>query len=88
MGTITLPDFDDITGWQEELEKLRKSDVYTKLYGKPGAYSTRPSPKIPLSVLYDYAELLLKHDETRNAVIALKEWCCKDELTFRNNKKK
>lgn len=68
-----MADFDDITGWQEELEKLRKSDVYTKVHG---GSPTRvgPDPKIPLSALYDYAELLLKHDETRNAVIALKAW--------------
>lgn len=64
--------FDDITGWQEELEALRNSDVFKEIYSREKLRNR--APKIPLSVMSTYVETLLKHNETRRAVEILDEW--------------
>ena len=73
--------FNDITGWREELNKLRNSDAITKLHGT-GTMRVGPDPKIPLSVLFDYAETLLKHEEMREALIAIRKWSAKQTEDF------
>jgi hypothetical protein len=72
--------FDDITGWREELEVLRKSDVFKQVYSQKNL--TSPYPKIPLSALFLYAETLLKHTETMDAFNALDNWRAQQTSDF------
>ena len=72
--------FDDITGWREELEILRKSAVFERVYSQKNLTSRHP--KVPLSALFLYAETLLKHTETMDAFNALADWRARQTSDF------
>lgn len=65
--------FKDITGWREELEQLQKGAAYKAMY--PVAIrNPEHDPKIPRSVILDFAETLLLDVETRDALLAVQRW--------------
>lgn len=69
-----MADFEDITGWNDELE-----DYYEE-FGQEGInYLYRNNREIleqmvSLTQVQDYADLLLKHKETRDTLLVVAEW--------------
>ncbi|MET1411676.1 hypothetical protein ABVF61_05380 [Roseibium sp. HPY-6] len=69
-----MADFEDITGWQDELE-----DYYEE-FGQEGInYLYRHSrgileQMVSLTQVQDYADLLMKHKEIRDALLVVAEW--------------
>ncbi|PPD28808.1 MAG: hypothetical protein CTY20_08685 [Hyphomicrobium sp.] len=65
--------FKDIGGWREELEQLRNGPAYKTLY-KQKIWNPKGDPLIPKSVILDFVETLLAHEETRKALLDLNRW--------------
>ena len=69
-----MADFEDITGWREELGD------YFEEFGQEGIdYLYRNSieimeQEVSLTQVQDYAALLMKHKETRDALLVVAEW--------------
>ena len=75
-----MADFDNITGWQEELaafkateEGRRYFNTYERAPGKNYLIPKTP-PDIRLSTIFDLAEQYFKHAELREAVEYWVEW--------------
>lgn len=60
-----MADFDDITGWREELEVFEESEERKAYFRQHLNDSER---RLPFDVVLDLAELMLKHEELRDAV--------------------
>lgn len=65
--------FKDITGWREELEELRKGPAYKKMYPEV-IRNPKDDPLVPLSVILDFVETLLAHEETKEGLLAPERW--------------
>lgn len=65
--------FTDTTGWREELKDLREGPAYKRMYPTK-IRDPKDDPLVPMSAVLDFAETLLSHAETRNALLALAEW--------------
>ncbi|MET1411678.1 hypothetical protein ABVF61_05390 [Roseibium sp. HPY-6] len=69
-----MADFEDITGWREELRD------HFEEFGQEGIdYLYRNSieiieQEVSISQVQDYADLLMKHKETRDALLVFAEW--------------
>lgn len=66
-----MASFEDITGWRDELYDYHKTDFYKDsskrvLYEMP--------PRIPLSAIYEYVDLVLKYSEIRDALKEVMNW--------------
>lgn len=64
--------FSDITGWYEEYLVLANGAAKQTLMLESAKISGLN--KVPLSNIYEYAELILHLDETKKAVFALMQW--------------
>lgn len=71
MGDENMASLDDITGWREELSVYHESDFYKE---KSRIYIYEMPPKIPLSAIYEYVDLVLKNCEIKDAVIRIRKW--------------
>ena len=75
-----LADFDDITGWQEELAAFEATEEGRRYFNTservPGKkyLITKTPPNIPLSTVFDLAEQYFEHAELREAIEYWVEW--------------
>jgi len=60
-----MADFEDITGWQDELEVFEESEE-GKAYFRQHLYDSER--RLPFDVILELAGLMLKHEELRDAV--------------------
>ncbi|WP_281927331.1 hypothetical protein [Roseibium album] len=60
-----MADFEDITGWREELEAFEESEE-GKAYFRQHLYDSER--RLPFDVILELAGLMLKHEELRDAV--------------------
>lgn len=65
--------FKDIAGWREELKEFQSGPVYKKMYPTT-IRDPKDDPLVPKSVILDFVETLLTHEETRNALRDLDRW--------------
>lgn len=68
-----MPVFKNITGWREELDELRNGPAYKKMYSQ-GIRNPKDDPLVPLSVILDFVETLLAHEETKEGLLAPERW--------------
>lgn len=60
-----MADFDDITGWQEELEVFEETEEGRAYFRQ---HLNDRESELPFDVILELAGLMLKHDEIRDAV--------------------
>lgn len=65
--------FKDITGWRDELEEFRNGPAYKKMYPTM-IRDPKDDPLVPLSVILDFVETLLAHEELREGLLAPDRW--------------
>lgn len=65
-----MADFEDMTGWREELDAWHKSEDYKN---RPTAFSS-PFPPVPVSKILKYIELVLRNPDCQKAHAAIDAW--------------
>ncbi|MEM9632972.1 MAG: hypothetical protein AAGA50_16695 [Pseudomonadota bacterium] len=69
-----MANIEDITGWREELYEFNEygsEEEHKQFYGK---YNNGIPPDAKLSQVLELVEVLLKHDETREALKKMSVW--------------
>ncbi len=76
-----MADFDDITGWREELAAFEKTEEGRAFFDKYSSWDrTKPrAPKLPYETILHFAELFLRHPEVLEALKKSGAW--RDYLT-------
>jgi len=74
-----MADFENITGWREELAEYKETEEWKAME------ASGIRAEMPLSLLYEFAQLLLKHEEMRKAMQIKHEWfeSKRDEYYFK-----
>ena len=75
LGTV-MADFEDITGWREELMQFREKEKQMKEYNRSLSVKQKHhSPlKAPLSKVLELAELVQRHTEIRIILDEIRDW--------------
>ena len=71
-----MADFDDITGFDAEIRAFYDSEEGKKKWLDEEGYSVVTRP-IPISKVYQYIDLVFKHDELRAAAQKVTDWYAK-----------
>lgn len=66
-----MANFNDIIGWEEELEELRQTEDYRRRWKVRG---DAPKPPVPLSNALEFVELILKNDDLLEGARVLRKW--------------
>ncbi|WP_269580836.1 hypothetical protein [Roseibium sp. Sym1] len=66
-----MADFEDISGWREELAAFERTEEGKAYFGEYGA---KPSPKLPFETVLHVGELMQRHEELHQAVTRIVAW--------------
>ncbi|WFE91596.1 hypothetical protein K1718_09620 [Roseibium porphyridii] len=69
-----MADFDDITGWRDELKAFRQSDEGKAYFEEYAIGSGKIAPKMPFENALELAGLMLRHQEIYQALLKGIEW--------------
>ncbi|QFT30977.1 hypothetical protein K1718_09615 [Roseibium porphyridii] len=69
-----MADFDDITGWRDELKAFRQSDEGKAYFEEYEIGSGKIAPKMPFENALELAGLMLRHQEIYQALLKGIEW--------------